>query len=70
MQKVINAYHYKIMSIFMIEKKERLSVEVDKEILRQFKQMVIRKHGKLRGNMSAEVTEALRISIEHFKRRN
>ncbi|MEM2112010.1 MAG: hypothetical protein QXX08_09075 [Candidatus Bathyarchaeia archaeon] len=70
MQKVINAYYYKVMSISMTEKKERLSVEVDKEILRQFKQMVIRKHGKLRGNMSAEVTEALKISIEQFKGRD
>jgi len=42
----------------MNQSEERLSAEIDKEGLRQFKQIVIRKHGKLRGNMSPEVTFA------------
>jgi len=52
----------------MVQPKERLSVEIDKEILRQFKQMVIRKYGKLRGNMTLEVTEALKLYVERFKK--
>lgn len=47
--------------------RERLSTEVDGEILRQFKQIVIGKHGKLRGNMATEVTGALKLYVEHFK---
>jgi metal-responsive CopG/Arc/MetJ family transcriptional regulator len=51
------------------DRKERLSVDVDEEVLRKFKQMVIQKHGKLRGNMSTEVTKALQSLIEHFERK-
>jgi len=47
--------------------RDRLSTETDGEVLRQFKQMVIRKHGKLRGNMRTEVTMALKLYVEHFK---
>jgi len=48
--------------------KERLSVEVNKDILRQFKEIVIRKHGKLRGNMTTEVAEALKLYVEKFRK--
>lgn len=41
-----------------------LSVVVEEEVLRRFKQLVIRKHGKLKGMIAKEVTEALRLWIE------
>jgi len=53
----------------MSSSQERLSTEIDKEILREFKQIVIRKHGKLRGNMPIEVTEALKLYINNFKKK-
>jgi hypothetical protein len=53
----------------MVYSKERLSVEVNKDVLRQFKEIVIRKHGKLRGNMTLEVAEALKLYTEKFRKK-
>jgi len=66
MYKVINLYNDKL--VLMGQLKERLSVEVDKDVLRQFKGIVIRKHGKLRGNMTTEVAEALKLYVEKFRK--
>ena len=38
-----------------------LSVIVEDEVLRRFKQLVVRKHGKLKGVIGKEVAEALRL---------
>ncbi len=47
----------------MARTRERLSVDIDREILRNFKQVIIRKYGKLRGNMSVGVSEALELYV-------
>ena len=40
---------------------------VDPEVLREFKRFVLNKHGKLRGALSEEVTNALRFYLEYNK---
>ena len=46
----------------------RLSVDVDGDILRRFKEIVIRKHGKLRTKISQEVEEALKLYIAKYEK--
>jgi len=46
-------------------KKIRLSVTgIDDEVVRKFKQLVIAKHGMLRGFMGKELTEAMRLWVK------
>ena len=46
-------------------KKIRLSVTgIDDEVVRKFKQLVIAKHGTLRGFMGEELTEAMRLWVK------
>lgn len=46
----------------------RLSVDVNKDLLKQFKEIVIRKHGKLRTKIAQEVEEALKLYIEKYEK--
>ena len=45
-------------------RKEALYVRIDKELLEQFRQHVLDKHGKLRGTLAIEIENALRRYME------
>lgn len=46
----------------------RLSVDIDKDLLKRFKEIVIRKHGKLRTKIAQEVEEALKLYISKYEK--
>jgi metal-responsive CopG/Arc/MetJ family transcriptional regulator len=46
----------------------RLSVDIDRDLLKRFKEIVIRKHGKLRTKIAQEVEEALRLYIAKYEK--
>jgi hypothetical protein len=49
----------------------RVSVmNVDEHVFREFKQLVIAKHGVLRGFLGRELTEAMKLWIEREKNRD